>query len=117
MLATEVVSIERLTALHARAASTLSQLDLRHVRLLHGDGMKGAAAYAPYHSIVAAAGGDSLPAAWLLQLALGGRLVAPMHRAGSLTQVLMVVDKALDGSLHESVYDGVMFVPLKSGTL
>lgn len=121
MMATEVVSIERLTALHARAAANLSQLGVRHmvrpIRLLHGDGMDGAAAYAPYHSIVAAAGGDSLPAAWLLQLALGGRLVAPMHRAGSSTQVLMVVDKALDGRLHESVYDGVMFVPLKSGTL
>jgi protein-L-isoaspartate(D-aspartate) O-methyltransferase len=36
---------------------------------------------APYTSIVAAAGGDELPAAWLDQLALGGRLVAPMHDA------------------------------------
>ena len=116
-LSTDVVSIERLGALHARALATLAQLNVKRVRLVHGDGMDGVAAFAPYHSIVAAAGGESMPPAWLAQLARGGRLVAPMHRDGSLTQVIMVVDKSLDGHLREQVYDGVMFVPLKSGTL
>ncbi len=112
----DVVSIERLAALHERAVATLARLHVKRVRLLHGDGMLGVAAFAPYHSIVAAAGGQAMPATWVQQLAPGGRLVAPMHRAGSQTQVLMVIDKALDSSLHESIYDGVMFVPLKSGT-
>jgi protein-L-isoaspartate(D-aspartate) O-methyltransferase len=48
---------------------------------------------APYTSIVAAAGGDELPPAWLDQLAVGGRLVAPMHDAGRGGQVLVVVDR------------------------
>ena len=52
------------------------------LRLLYGDGRDWATQRcAPYDHIVAAAGGEALPPAWLEQLAVGGRLVAPMHDA------------------------------------
>lgn len=116
-LAHEVVSIERLTALHERARLALAHWPRSRLRLVHGDGMLGHAARAPYQSIIAAAGGESLPTAWLDQLLPGGRLVAPMWQGSASRQVLMVVDKAADGTVRQRAHDGVLFVPLKSGTV
>ena len=84
------------------------------MRLLHADGRLGHAPRAPYTSIVAAAGGDALPPAWLDQLAVGGRLVAPMHDASRGGQVLVVVDRRPEGLITQH-QDAVHFVPLKSG--
>lgn len=114
-LAHEVVSIERLKALHDRAAQQLAHWPRSRLRLVFGDGMLGHLPRAPYQSIISAAGGESLPQAWLDQLAPGGRLVAPMWQPGASNQVLMVVDKSADGSVRQRAHDGVMFVPLKSG--
>lgn len=112
-VAREVYSIERLRGLHEKARNNLRPLRLRNVHLLFGDGMQGYAQGAPYAGIIAAAGGDAVPQAWLDQLAVGGRLVAPMVRnAGQ--QVLLVIDKTLHG-FTESVLEAVHFVPLKSG--
>lgn len=116
-LGAEVVSIERLRALHERAQINLAHLGRAHVTLIHGDGMAGHAGRAPYGGIVSAAGGERVPAAWTDQLAIGGRLVAPMHKPGGAEQVLVVVDKLGDGSLRHALHDGVRFVPLKSGTM
>jgi protein-L-isoaspartate(D-aspartate) O-methyltransferase len=117
LLGREVVSVERVQALHGRAAAQLAELAGPMVTLVYGDGMLGHARRAPYQSIIAAAGGEALPAVWLDQLAVGGRLVAPMWQPGTKRQVLMVVDKGHDGSLRQRAHDGVLFVPLKSGTL
>ena len=109
-----VVSIERLQALHERARSNLESLRSPALRLLHGDGRLGHVSRAPYDSIVAAAGGDTLPDAWLDQLAVGGRLVAPMQDGTSNQQVLLVADRHPDG-VRISRHELVNFVPLKSG--
>ncbi|HOW48923.1 MAG TPA: protein-L-isoaspartate(D-aspartate) O-methyltransferase [Rubrivivax sp.] len=112
-LGTRVVSVERLQALHAKARAHLDALGCRDVRLVWGDGRLGHAPNSPYDSIVAAAGGDDVPAAWIDQLADGGRLVAPVQRPGG-GQALLVVDRRGDDcrrTLHEAVH----FVPLKSG--
>ncbi len=115
LLARGVVSIERIKPLHDKARARLAGHRHGEVRLVHGDGRQGHAPRAPYDCIVAAAGGEDLPAAWLEQLALGGRLVAPIHDAARGGQVLLVVDRDARGfSRHQ--LDGVHFVPLKSGT-
>src|ERR1035437_619462 len=67
-LATEVYSIERIRGLHDRARENLRTLRLPNVHLLFGDGMLGFAKGAPYAAIVAAAGGESVPQAWIDQL-------------------------------------------------
>lgn len=112
-LATEVYSIERLRGLHERAQDNLRPFRLPNVHLLFGDGMAGFAKGAPYAGIIAAAGGNALPSAWLDQLAVGGRLVAPMV-TDTGQQALVVVDKTQQGLQH-SVLEAVHFVPLKSG--
>ena len=114
LLARHVISVERLKPLHAKAREMLAPLRAGNVRLVYGDGMLGHAPNAPYDSIIAAAGGESLPPAWLDQLAVGGRLVSPLQQPGSPHQVLVVVDRTEQGCEH-SVHEAVNFVPLKSG--
>ena len=112
-VAREVYSIERLRGLHEKARNNLRPLRLAHVHLLFGDGMLGYAQGAPYAGILAAAGGESIPDAWCEQLAMGGRLVAPMGN-GAGGQSLLVIDKTPYG-LKRTVLEAVNFVPLKSG--
>ena len=117
-LARRVVSIERLQGLHDKARDNLASLRQSghgDLRLVFGDGRLGHAPRAPYQSIVAAAGGESLPEAWLQQLAVGGRLVAPMQSGPGGGQRLVIVDRGPEGLVtHQQ--DAVHFVPLKSGT-
>lgn len=112
-LAREVYSIERLRGLHDRAVDNLRHLRQANLHLLLGDGMLGYAQGAPYDGIIAAAGGEALPPAWLDQLAEGGRLVAPMVTSQG-QQALVVVDRTPQG-LQQQVLEAVHFVPLKSG--
>jgi protein-L-isoaspartate(D-aspartate) O-methyltransferase len=115
-LCSEVYSMERLRGLHDKARDNLRHLRLVNVHLLFGDGMPGYAKGAPYAGIIAAAGGEAVPQAWIDQLAVGGRLVAPVS-AGATSpgkQVLMVIDKTPQG-VRQTAMEGVLFVPLKSG--
>ena len=107
--------LRRLRGLHDKARANLRNLFLPKVHLLFGDGMLGFPTGAPYAGIIAAAGGEAIPAAWIEQLAMGGRLVAPVAGSdGAGQQVLMVVDKTPQG-LRQTVLEAVHFVPLKSG--
>lgn len=112
-IATEVYSIERLRGLHEKARTNLRHFRLATVHLLFGDGMVGYPKGAPYAGIIAAAGGEAVPEAWIAQLAVGGRIVAPTHseRGG---QALVVIDKTARG-IERRVLEAVNFVPLKSG--
>jgi protein-L-isoaspartate(D-aspartate) O-methyltransferase len=115
-LADEVYSIERLRGLHEKARENLRYLRVANLHLLFGDGMLGYAKGAPYAAIIAAAGGEAVPQAWIDQLAVGGRLVAPVLKgAGNgAQQALLVLDKTAQG-VRQSVLESVHFVPLKSG--
>ena len=112
-VASEVYSIERLRGLHEKARSNLRPFRIATLHLLLGDGMLGFAKGAPYAGIVAAAGGEAIPEAWVDQLAVGGRIVAPTHSAGG-GQALVVIDKTARG-LERRILEAVHFVPLKSG--
>jgi protein-L-isoaspartate(D-aspartate) O-methyltransferase len=112
-VATEVYSVERLRGLHDKARENLRTFRLPNVHLLFGDGMIGYAKGAPYAGIIAAAGGEAIPAQWTDQLAVGGRIVAPMVTASG-QQALVIVEKTA-GQLKQTVLEAVHFVPLKSG--
>ena len=116
LLAHEVYSIERLRGLHDKARENLRHLRLPNLHLLFGDGMAGYAQGAPYAAIIAAAGGEAVPQAWVDQLAMGGRLVAPVAAGTDAKgrQALMVIDKTPQG-LRQTMLEAVHFVPLKSG--
>jgi protein-L-isoaspartate(D-aspartate) O-methyltransferase len=113
-LTRHVFSVERLRPLHQKARELLDAAGVRNVRLVYGDGRLGHAPNAPYDAIISAAGGDEIPPAWLDQLAIGGRLVAPVQTAQG--QVLMLVERDTNG-YRQTQHDGVHFVPLESGVL
>jgi protein-L-isoaspartate(D-aspartate) O-methyltransferase len=108
----EVVSIERLRALHEKARENLRPLRLSNVRLMLGDGALGVVAAAPYQCIMAAAAGDEIPPAWIEQLEIGGRIVAPV---GTWNQQLTSAIKDASGRVQKSRKEPVRFVPLRGG--
>jgi protein-L-isoaspartate(D-aspartate) O-methyltransferase len=112
LLCKEVYSIERLRGLYDKALVNVRHLSAANLHLLLGDGMLGAARGAPFAGIIAAAGGEAIPKAWTDQLAVGGRIVAPMGSGSA--QSLLVIDKTAQG-LQQTVLESVLFVPLKSG--
>jgi protein-L-isoaspartate(D-aspartate) O-methyltransferase len=116
-LATRVISIERLRPLHDKARDNLASMRASNsnLRLVYGDGRIGHAPNAPYDAIVCAAGGEDILQAWLDQLAVGGRLVAPTHDDARGSQVLVTVDRH-DNGWSRREHDAVHFVPLRSGT-
>jgi protein-L-isoaspartate(D-aspartate) O-methyltransferase len=109
----EVYSIERLRGLHEKSRDNLRHLRAANLHLLFGDGMLGYPKGAPYAGIIAAAGGEAVPQAWIDQLAMGGRLVAPLVTAQG-QQALLVLDKTAQG-IQQRMLEAVHFVPLKSG--
>lgn len=108
----DVVSIERVRALHERARDNLRALRLPNLRLVFGDGSGGVPQAAPYDAIVAAAAGDAIPSAWVDQLKLRGRIVAPV---GTDEQQLVVAQKDDSGKLVQRGREPVRFVPLRGG--
>ncbi len=112
-LGQQVLSIERLQPLHEKARANLADDGRRSaIRLVWGDGRLGHPPNAPYDTLIAAAGGEDLPPAWLSQLADGGRLVAPVQEGAQ--QALLVVDRDGERLLRQRL-EAVLFVPLKSG--
>ena len=108
----DVVSIERVRALHERARDNLRALRLPNLRLVFGDGSQGVPQAAPYDAIVAAAAGDAIPPAWIEQLQTGGRIVAPV---GIDEQQLVVARKDEGGRMVRNGKEAVRFVPLRGG--
>jgi protein-L-isoaspartate(D-aspartate) O-methyltransferase len=109
-----VVSIERIRALHDLARQQLRPFRLANVRLHFGDGREGYADGAPYDGIILAAAGIGVPDALLEQLAIRGRLIAPVVATGG-TQRLVLIERTDAKQWKSSELDGVNFVPLRSG--
>lgn len=111
-LVRRVYSIERLAVLAARAEQRLRALQLRNVRLRHGDGTRGWPEYAPFDGILITAAADGVPRALAEQLAIGGRMVLPIDRGDG--QVLAQLTRTAHGFQH-ALLEPVSFVPLRPG--
>jgi protein-L-isoaspartate(D-aspartate) O-methyltransferase len=112
LLAAEVWTVERHARLSAQARATLTALGYANVICIVGDGWEGLPEQAPFDAInVAAAVGERVPPALEAQLALGGRLVAPV---GDEHQYLTLIRRTPDGLRRERL-DPVRFVPLVRG--
>ncbi len=93
-VARDVYSIERIKPLSERAKTNLRPLRIPNIRLHYGDGRLGLPSAAPFDAIVIAAAGLDVPQALLEQLAIGGRLVAPVGSQDGQNQVLTLVERA-----------------------
>lgn len=112
-LTKDVYSIERIAPLLERARLNMRQLKLFNVRCKHADGHLGLPEAAPFDTIILAASAARVPPVLLEQLAPGGRMILPL---GGHHQVLLLVERKADGSVTETRYDAVRFVPMLTGT-
>jgi protein-L-isoaspartate(D-aspartate) O-methyltransferase len=114
LLANEVYSIERIRPLHDLARDNLRPFRIKNLRLIYGDGILGLPQAAPFDSIILAAAGLGIPDALLDQLAIGGRLVAPVVR-NAKEQQLLLIERVSSHRYQRTALDEVFFVPLQSG--
>jgi len=108
-LAGDVVTIERVPELAARARGALAVAGLERVDVHVGDGSLGLPERAPFDAIAVAAAAPSVPAALYGQLAEGGRLVLP--RGSRWGQDLVRVERGPDGAVQRRSIP-CRFVPL-----
>lgn len=112
-VAAEVYSIERIKPLHELAKTKLRPLRISNLRLQYGDGMLGLPQVAPFDGIILAAAGLEVPRALLEQLAIGGRLVAPV---GAQVQHLQRITRTGKAEWSSEMLEDCHFVPLRPGT-
>ncbi len=110
----KVISVERIRALHQVAVNNLRPYRLYDVSLVFGDGIKGMVKEAPFDAVIIAAAGIGIPEALLQQLAVGGRLVAPVADNAGL-QSLHLVERVSVTQWQQTILEEASFVPLKSG--
>jgi protein-L-isoaspartate(D-aspartate) O-methyltransferase len=92
------------------ARSRLDLLGYKNVEVRHGDGYRGWPEHAPFHVIIVAAAPDHIPEPLLEQLAPGGRMIIPVGER--LSQELIIIEKAEDGTVQQSRVAPVAFVPM-----
>jgi len=109
----KVVTIERIRELYKRSRDLLFELGYRNVKPVYDDGLKGRPDEAPFDAILMAAAPEHLPDTLLEQLAVGGRLIAPVGGRGF--QRLIYLEREEEG-FQEQVVEHVNFVPTVRGT-
>jgi len=114
LVAKDVYSIERIKPLHELAKANLRPMRIANIRLHYGDGMLGLPQVAPFDGIILAAAGMEVPQALLEQLAIGGRLVAPV---GTRHQVLQLIERVGKFEWTNTSLEDCHFVPLRAGTV
>ncbi len=110
-MAGHVYTIEPVEPLAVRAAATLGDLGYGNVTVRIDDGYQGWPELAPFDSIVVKAPVDPVPQPLIDQLAVGGKLVAPVGPPDGM-QELQVLEKRADGSVERTSVLQVHLPPL-----
>lgn len=95
------------------ARAHLAAAGATNVEALTRDGAVGYAKGAPYDRIIATVGAHGIPNAWLDQLAIGGRLVAPQRLKGSVSR--SIVYEKRDSRWVSLGSEMNTFMPLRRG--
>jgi len=110
-LVDQVYSIEIIRPLGELAAQRLQALGYDNVQARIADGYYGWKEHAPFDAIVVTAAASHVPPPLIEQLRPGGRMVIPVG-SRFMTQQLLFVEKAEDGSVTTRQLMPVFFVPL-----
>ncbi len=105
----KVVALEVLPELHEMTKRNVEKFGLMSqgiVECVLGDGNLGHMPLAPYDRILVSAAADEVPAKLKDQLALGGKLVIPVHNH------LTYLEKRGENDFYQEEFPGFVFVPL-----
>lgn len=110
----KVYTIERHRDLYQKARKMVLSLGYE-ADFFYGDGYLGKPNHAPFDGILLTAAAGEIPAALLPQLAIGGRLVAPV--GGSSTQVMTLVVRRGEDDYEQTTHGYFAFVPMLPGVV
>ena len=113
-LAGDVFSVEVVPALARSAEDILRALGYSNVHVLCGDGGLGWPEHAPFDRIMLTAAPPQVPPAVIAQLAVDGRLVAPVGPPGH-TQWITLLERTISGVTEQRTI-AVRFVPFNRAT-
>ena len=107
-LVREVFTIEIVEPLARQSRELLAQQGYANIAVRAGDGYRGWPEEAPFDAIILTAAPPEIPQPLIDQLAMGGRLVAPV---GRWNQELVLIRRDENG-IHREKLIGVRFVPM-----
>ena len=107
-IADSVFSIEIICELEKQAAHALEKNGYKNVFTRCGDGYAGWPEHAPFDAIILTAAPPEIPRPLIDQLAIGGKLIAPV---GKFVQDLILMTRTEKGIKEEKLI-GVRFVPM-----
>jgi protein-L-isoaspartate(D-aspartate) O-methyltransferase len=113
-LSRRVVALERFRSLAEGARAALTGQSVSNVDLVLADGLGGWPAAGPYQAILVTGSIEAMPAAWIDQLAPGGRLVAPIGPPNG-PQTWVCVSKDDEGALDQEVIGTAFSIALQPG--
>lgn len=113
-LVDRVYAVEIQQELYSIASGRLKRMGYSNIEMFHGDGHEGLPEHAPFTKILVSACGEEIPPALIDQLAVGGRLVAPVEEEDRDWQRLVVLDKASQTDIRRWDAGKVRFVPLRT---
>ena len=107
----KVYSIERHEELYHIAQQNLNNLGYS-AELIYGDGFKGLPDHAPFNGILLTCGAPEIPEELIKQLAINGRMVAPIGRG---LQEMLVIEKINEHENRITKEGAYRFVPMLPG--
>jgi len=110
-LVSEVYTVEIVPALGEQATRLLAKAGAINVHVRVGDGYAGWPDHAPFDGIIVTCGAEEIPPPLIEQLKPGGTMVIPVGPFNNV-QELIVVKKAVDGSISKKSMMPVRFVPM-----
>ena len=109
LIAKEIYTIEIVPELGKSSAALLANLGYANIHVRVGDGYRGWPEEAPYDAVILTAAPDEIPQPLIDQLAVGGRLIAPV---GERVQKLVLLEKDGKGKVSKRNLLSVVFVPM-----
>ena len=105
----EVYTIERQKELFKKTKIFLPNLGY-NCNFYYGDGYKGLDKFAPFDKIIITCGAPKIPEDLILQLKVGGRMVAPIGSGD--VQVMHLIEKISETETRITTHGKFVFVPM-----
>ena len=85
------------------------------IRILFGDGYKGAPKFAPFDRIIITASCEKFPEELIKQLKIGGKMVVP--KGDAYQQTMYRITRVSENEFSEESFDKFAFVPFLKGVV